>query len=100
MSVRTSPQLLTIAGLLDVPVESFSAPAEPHRLHDGADGECWLLLRDAGGTPVVRHVRGAAAGGHVTECRVDAFLARDAGSPPHRALTALIDTVLAARLTG
>lgn len=93
-------RLHEIADLLGLPVDKFAAPLEPHRLHADADGQCWLLMRDAAGTPIVRYVGGPAAGGQVTDARVAAFLTRDPGSPQHRALVALIDSVLGAYLAG
>ncbi|TNC08776.1 hypothetical protein FF100_28475 [Methylobacterium terricola] len=86
-----------IAGVLGVSVDTFSATAQLHVLHTGEDGERWLLELDGQGTPTIRLDSPAAEQGTPGES-VQAFLAREVGSPQHQALAALIDRLLTGHL--
>jgi hypothetical protein len=98
MHHSSNASLNTIADLLGVPVDAFSALPAVRVLHASRNGDQWLLLNGRNGVPTVRHIGNAASGGHATEYDVSAFLARDAGSPQHAALVALIDDALSAYL--
>lgn len=60
-------------------------------IYASSNGDRWLLLRDpSDGRSFVRHEANVAAGGHVTDIALAAFLSADRGGPEHQALWALI----------
>lgn len=93
-----SHRLREIANVLGISVSELTASAQPRTLHMEDDGTCWFLITDTQGTPVVRCTYGSAAGHGTTEESVPSFLARDAGTPQHRALIALINSLLVMHL--
>ncbi|TNC05411.1 hypothetical protein FF100_35785 [Methylobacterium terricola] len=94
----TSRRLGEIADALGVSVDTFTAPAQPHVLHTGADGTHWLLTTDSQGAAIVRCVCSSAAGYSATEESVASFLMRNPGTPQHQALATLIDRLLVMHL--
>jgi hypothetical protein len=93
-------RLQQIADVLGLPVDAFTAAAQSHILHTSENGTCWLLTIDTWGLPVVRCMRGSAAGQQATEESILSFLTRDPGTPQHRALIALVDHLLTRHLAG
>lgn len=70
-------------------------PVETRELYGSANGDRWLLGRDAGRV-FVRHEANAASGGQVTDIDIGDFLSRGAQSPEHQALLHLIGTLAGA----
>ncbi|MBX6744491.1 MAG: hypothetical protein IRY87_20865 [Acetobacteraceae bacterium] len=64
-------------------------------LYASANGDRWLLVRDAGsGRVFVRHEPNAASGGQRAEIEIGEFLARGSQGPEHQALLRLIGTLV------
>lgn len=86
-----------IAAALGVPASAFSEPTKPRVLYISEGGDRWLLELDGQGTPTIRLDSPAVEQGTPGES-IQAFLARDVGSPQHQALVALIDHLLVVHL--
>ena len=63
----------------------------PELLYDSANGDRWLLVRDAGDRVLVRHEANPASGGRVTETEATVFLQRGGPGPEHAAVRAALD---------
>jgi hypothetical protein len=70
-------------------------------VYESSNGDRWFLAGDGpSGGPVVWHVPNAASGGKSSFVALDAFLARDEGSPQRHAMMQLIAKIVENRDQG
>ena len=70
-------------------------PVRTRQLYESANGDRWLLVRDADSDRVfVRHEANPSSGGHVSDAEVGAFLSRGGQAPERQALLRLIASLV------
>ena len=70
-------------------------PVRTRQLYESANGDRWLLVRDADSDRVfVRHEANPASGGHVSDVEVGAFLSRGGRAPEQQALLRVIASLV------
>ncbi len=63
-------------------------------IYASSNGDQWLLTRDAEGRAVIRHEPNPRSGGEASHIELDAFLAKDRGSPQRETLLRLIGSLV------
>jgi hypothetical protein len=63
-------------------------------LYRSANGDAWLLVREASGAVYVEHEPNEPSGGQSSRLSLGAFLARGSSGPEHQALNHLISMLV------